>query len=56
MTVDSLYIAQRPLNPVPPAPETRAAIDALFKLVNNPSAYNAPQFAAQLKRLRTTLR
>ena len=54
MTVDSLYIAEAKSGAANAA--TRSAIDALFKLVNIPSAYNAPQFAAQLKRLRSTLR
>jgi hypothetical protein len=53
MTVDSLYIAQARDGGQNPA--TRAAIDGLFKLVNNPSAYNAPQFAAQMKKVRATL-
>jgi len=53
MTVDSLYIAQAKAGGMNPA--TRAAIDGLFKLVNNPSAYNAPQFAAQMKKVRATL-
>ena len=54
MTVDSLYIADAKAGS--PSPDTRAAIDGLFKLVNNPSAYNAPQFAAQLRRVHDTLR
>ena len=54
MTVDSLYIADAKSGT--PSPDTRSAIDGLFKLVNNPSAYNAPQFAAQLKRVHDTLR
>ena len=53
MTVDSLYIAQARAGGANPA--TRVAIDGLFKLVNNPSAYNAPQFAAQMKKVRSTL-
>jgi len=53
MTVDSLYIAEAKAGS--PSPDTRAAIDGLFKLVNNPSAYNAPQFAAQLKMVHATL-
>jgi hypothetical protein len=53
MTVDSLYIAQAKSGGTNAA--TRSAIDGLFKLVNNPSAYNGPQFAAQMKRVRTTL-
>ncbi len=53
MTIDSLYIAQAKAGG--PNTDTRAAIDGLFKLVNNPSAYNAPQFAAQLRKVRSTL-
>ncbi len=54
MTIDSLYIADA--NAGGKNPETRAAIDGLYKLVSNPSAYNAPQFAAQLQRVHQTLR
>jgi len=54
MTVDSLYIAQAKAGS--PNPATRQAIDGLFQLVNNPSAYNGPQFAAQMKKVRSTLR
>jgi hypothetical protein len=51
--VDSLYIAEA--RDAGKNAATREAIDGLFKLVNNPSAYNAPQFAAQMKRVRATL-
>ena len=54
MTVDSLYIAEAKAGS--PNPATREAIDGLFHLVNNPSAYNGPQFATQMKRVRSTLR
>jgi len=54
MTVDSLYIAQAKAGS--PNPATRQAIDGLFQLVNNPSAYSAPLFAAQMKKVRSTLR
>lgn len=54
MTVDALYIAEAKAGSANPA--TRQAIDGLFQLVNNPSAYNGPQFAAQLKKVRGTLR
>ena len=35
--------------------ERRATIDGLFKQLNNPSAFNAPQFAAQLQKVRAQL-
>ncbi len=54
MTVDSLYIADAKAGATNAA--TRSAIDGLFKLVNNPSAYSAPQFAAQMRRVHDSLR
>src|SRR5229473_4669952 len=55
MALDSLYIAYskdaKPAN----APEVRAAINALFQQLENPSAYNADQFASALRRIRTLL-
>lgn len=54
MTVDSLYIAEAKAGAV--NAETRSAIDGLFKLVNNPSAYNGPQFAAQMERVHQSLK
>ncbi len=54
MTLDSLYIAEAKAGA--PNAATRQAIDGLFPLVNNPSAYNAPQFAAQMKKVRSSLR
>ena len=54
MTVDSLYIADAKAGAT--NAETRKAIDALFKQVDNPSAYNAPMFAAQMKRVHDSLR
>lgn len=54
MTVDSLYIATAKAGA--PNPETRAAIDALFVQVKNPSAYNAPMFAAQMKKVEMSVR
>jgi len=56
MAMDSLYIAYskdaRPSN----AEEVRAAINELFRQLENPSAYNADQFAASLRRIRPMLR
>ena len=55
MAVDSLYIAYshevKPAN----AAEVRAAINGLFQQLENPSAYNANQFAAALRKIRALL-
>ena len=55
MAMDSLYIAYsrdaKPAN----AAEVRAAINSLFQQLENPSAYNAEQFATSLRRIRTML-
>jgi Cytochrome c554 and c-prime len=53
MTIDSLYIAVAKAGGT--NAETRSAIDKLFMQVKNPSGYNAPQFAAQMKSVATTL-
>ena len=56
MALDSLYIAYsrdaKPAN----APEVRAAINGLFQQLENPSAYNADQFASALRRLHAMVR
>jgi hypothetical protein len=55
MAMDSLYIAYskeaKPAN----AAEVRAAINGLFQQLENPSAYNADQFASALRRIRQLL-
>jgi len=52
MALDSLYIAySKDAKPSDDA-EVRAAINALFQQLENPSAYNADQFASALRRLR----
>ena len=55
MALDSLYIAYskdaKPAN----AAEVRAAINGLFQQLENPSAYNANQFASALRRIRSLL-
>jgi hypothetical protein len=55
MALDSLYIAYskdaKPAN----APEVRSAINGLFQQLENPSSYNADQFASSLRRIRTLL-
>jgi hypothetical protein len=52
MAIDSLYIAYaqnaKPANDA----EIRASINALFQQLENPSSYNAGQFASALRRLR----
>jgi Cytochrome c554 and c-prime len=56
MAVDSLYIAySKQTNPAN-AGEVRAAINSLFQQLDNPSKYNAGQFAAALKRIGPLLR
>lgn len=55
MAMDSLYIAYskdaKPAN----AAEVRSAINGLFQQLENPSAYNADQFASALRRIRGLL-
>src|SRR5258707_6362720 len=55
MAMDSLYIAYsrdaKPAN----AAEVRVAINELFQQLENPSTYNADQFASALRRIRTLL-
>ena len=55
MALDSLYIAYskdaKPAN----AAEVRAAINELFRQLENPSSYNADQFASSLRQIRTML-
>lgn len=53
MTVDSLYIATARAGS--PNPGTRAAIDQLFVQIKNPSAFNGPMFAEQMKKVERTL-
>jgi hypothetical protein len=55
MAVDSLYIAYaKDTNPGDGA-QARAAINGLFQQLENPSSYNADQFAQSLRRLRAFL-
>jgi hypothetical protein len=56
MAIDSLYIAYS--NDAKPgnAQEVRAAINGLFEQLENPSAYNADQFASSLRKIRGILR
>ena len=54
MALDSLYIAYAKAGGN--GGDARPAIDALLRELDNPSAYNAPKFAAALKRVNTALR
>jgi cytochrome c554/c'-like protein len=55
MAMDSLYIAYSRETKPANATEVRAAINALFQQLENPSAYNADQFASALRRIRPML-
>jgi hypothetical protein len=55
MAVDSLYIAYSKSNKPANDAEIRAAINALFQQLENPSAYNADQFASALHHLHPLL-
>jgi hypothetical protein len=56
MAMDSLYIAYSKDAKPGNGEEVRAAINELFRQLENPSAYNADQFAAALRRIRPLLR
>ena len=51
MTLDSLYTAYRLGGKTTHQGEIRPVIQGLFDQVNNPSAYSAPNFAAQMQKL-----
>jgi hypothetical protein len=52
MAIDSLYIAYSKDTKPADAPQAHAAINALFQQLENPSSYNADQFAKSLRNLR----
>jgi uncharacterized protein YicC (UPF0701 family) len=56
MALDSLYIAYQKQGKPANDSEVRSAINGLFQQLENPSAYNADQFAAALRRLHGLLR
>jgi hypothetical protein len=56
MALDSLYIAYSKNNKPANDAEIRSAINALFQQLENPSAYNADQFASALRRLHPLFR
>ncbi len=49
MALDSLFVTYTKNASVPNAAQVRSAIQALFQQVQNPSAYNAFNFASQMK-------
>jgi hypothetical protein len=51
MAIDSLYIAYSKETKPKNAEELRAAINGLFQQLENPSSYNADQFASALRRI-----
>jgi hypothetical protein len=53
--MDSLYIAYSRATKSANAAEVRTAINGLFQQLENPSAYNADQFATALRRIRPLL-
>jgi hypothetical protein len=54
MALDSLYLAYASLGG--PNPELKGDIDEMYKLLENPSAYSAPKFAAQMKKTSAAIR
>jgi cytochrome c554/c'-like protein len=55
MALDSIYIAYAKAGGNSNG-EARAAINGLFQQLDNPSAYNAPKFAAAMKRVNAAVR
>ncbi|HEX8882078.1 MAG TPA: multiheme c-type cytochrome, partial [Candidatus Acidoferrum sp.] len=55
MAMDSLYIAYSRATKPANAAEVRTVINGLFQQLENPSAYNADQFATALRRIRPLL-
>jgi hypothetical protein len=55
MAIDSLFIAYSANIKVANESEVRGAINKLFQQLQNPSAYNAPQFKQQLQKVQALL-
>jgi hypothetical protein len=55
MALDSLYIAYSKNSAPSNGAEVRAAINGLFQQLQDPSSYNADQFASALRKLRSLL-
>jgi len=55
MALDSLSVAYQKNEKIANQPELNAALDRLFQQFNNPSAYNAPVFAAEMQKVKVLL-
>ena len=55
MALDSLFAVYKQNVGLPNERELRTAIDQLFQQLDNPSAYNAPRFAAQMQKVSALL-
>ena len=55
MTLDSLFVSYKQNASVPNEAELRAAINQLFQQLDDPSAYDAPHFAAQMQKVSALL-
>jgi nitrate reductase cytochrome c-type subunit len=55
MALDSLFVVYKKNVSVANERELRTAIDQLFQQLDNPSAYNAPRFAAQMQKVSALL-
>jgi hypothetical protein len=55
MSLDSLFSAYKQNNKGANDAELRESISGLFQQVDNPSAYNAPRFAAQMQKVSSAL-
>ena len=55
MALQSLYLAYASQTRATNDTQIRAALRALFQQVENPSSYNAPKFADQMRALGTLL-
>jgi uncharacterized protein (DUF3084 family) len=56
MVLDSLFVAYSMNTKVDNAEQIRTAIHGLFQQLNDPSSYNAPRFAQQMRALNDLIR
>jgi hypothetical protein len=55
MSLDSLFVAYKQNTRAENEAEIRESINGLFQQLDNPSAYNAPRFAAQMQKMSSVL-